>query len=216
MAHISIKQLMQLSADIYAVPNDRLYDLDDFFYYHQKWLLRYIDSRKKGQEEKMMKNLLASVAWYSAIVNRFHVDLEAVIRKRYPYKCPFCLELPCDCDKFANKKSKKTGRPTSRMPKTLTEWQEMVEKIYPSSELLFKNLEILQRQDSLHQYFRLFRRQSGKRHIKDIDIASADYFVELIKIFNFLKKDLSREYQKMFKDGCYVCHRTPCECFYLE
>ncbi len=216
MTNYTIKQLMQLAADIYAIPNDQLYDLDDLFYYHQKWLLRYIDSRKKEREEKMMKDLLASVAWFSAVANRFHIDLEKILPKRYPYKCPFCLELPCSCEKFIVKKSKKTGRPTSRMPRNLFEWQKLIEKIYPSENLLFKNLEILSHQDRLHQSFRLFRRQSGKRHIKDIENAVADYFVELLKIFNFLKKDLGVEYFRIFKNGCYVCGKKPCECFYVE
>lgn len=210
------KQLFQLTADIYSQPNDQLYDLDDLFYYHQKWLLRYIDSRKKGRKESVLKNLLISVAWFSSIVNRFHLDIEKNIRKRYPYKCPFCLEIPCNCEKFTERKAQKTGRPTSRMPNSLSDWQMVIRKIYPTDQLLFKNLEIIRSQDNLHQYFRLFRRQSGKRHIRDLENATTDYFVELLKIFNFFEKDLGAEYFKMFSHGCYVCYKTPCECYYIE
>jgi hypothetical protein len=213
----TIGKLFELSAEIYSQPNDQLYDLDDLFYYHQKWLLRYIDSRKKNRKDSILKNLLVSVAWFSSIVNRFHIDLEMIIRKRYPYKCPFCLELPCNCQKFlVEKKTLKTGRPTSRMPKNLSEWQKLISKIYPTGQLLFKNLEIIRIQDDLHQHIRLYRRQSGKRHLREIENAAADYFVELLKIFNFLEKDLGKEYFLVFKNGCYVCGEKPCVCFYVE
>lgn len=213
---VSIKKLLDITFQIYGLQDDRLYDLEDLFYYHQKWLLRYTDEKKHHRDEKATENFIVSVAWYFAIVNRFKIDLQAVLSKRYSYKCPYCLEIPCDCQKSQKKKAMKTGRPVSGKPKNLLGWQKVIEKIYPKELLEFKNLEILRGQDIFHQTFRKFRHASGKRSLHEIEIASTDYFVELLKVANNLEIDLADKYQVAFKDGCFECHKSPCECFYTE
>lgn len=212
----TINDLLQLTAKIYGVSDDRLYDLADLFYYHQKWLLRYIDDKKNDRKTEAIEKLLVSLAWYFAIIERFQIDLQKLLEKRYSFKCPFCLEIPCNCQKLTTKKSQKTGRPVSGSPSDLVGWQKVVEKIYPKESVEFRNLEILRQKDILHQTFRRFRQSSGKRSLHEIEIASVDYFVELLKIANNLQIDLAEEYYSLLKNGCFVCYKTPCECFYTE
>lgn len=213
---MNIKQLSEIVYRIYGVQDDRLYDLPDLFYYHQKWLLRHIDDKKNGRREKSIENLLISLAWYLAIISRFQIDLQSLLLKRYSFKCPYCLEIPCCCDRNVKKRAKKTGRPVSVKTDEIFGWQEVIAKIYPQGSIEFKNLEILREQDIFHQAFRKFRQSSGKRSLREIEIASVDYFVELLKIANNLEIDLASECEKLFKNGCFVCHKTPCECFYSE
>lgn len=214
--NLTISDLLKKTQDIYQVPDDRLYDLEDLFYYHQKWLLRYTGDKKHRKFKNATKNLLVSLAWYFAFINRFKIDLENALSKRYSYKCPYCLEIPCYCDKKEIKTAKKTGRPVSGIPDTVLGWQKMIEKIYPTNQNEFKNLEILRNQDSFHQSFREFRRASGKRSLHEIEMKSADYFVEFFKAANDLKIDLAYEFVKLFKKGCFVCFKTPCQCKYFE
>lgn len=213
---MTIKQLFTIIHNIYGVQDDRLHDLGDLFYYHQKWLLRYIDQKKNGQKEKSIENLLISLAWYAAIVDRFQINLQSLLSKRYSFKCPYCLEIPCCCEKNVKKRAKKTGRPVSTRTNEVLGWQQVIAKIYPQNSAEFKNLEVLREQDVFHQSFRNFRRSSGKRNLREIEVASADYFVELLKIANNLEIDLASECKKLFKNGCFVCHKTPCECYYSE
>ncbi|MCX6810443.1 MAG: hypothetical protein NTY30_01745 [Candidatus Berkelbacteria bacterium] len=212
----TIDDLLQLTTKIYGIGDDRLYDLTDLFYYQQKWLLRYIDDKKHGRRDSASGKLMVSLAWYFAIISRFRIDLQKLLEKRYSYKCPFCLEIPCDCQKSVRKKSQKTGRPVSGNPTSLAGWQKVIGKIYPAELIEFRNLEILRQQDVFHQTFRRFRQSSGKRNLHEIEIASADYFVELLKIANNLQIDIASEYFQFFSAGCFVCHSTPCECFYSE
>lgn len=214
--NLTISDLLKNNQAIYQVPDDRLYDLEDLFYYHQKWLLRYTDDKKHERIIKATKNLIVSMAWYFAIINRFKIDLQNVLIKRYSYKCPFCLEIPCFCEKDRIKTAKKTGRPVSGIPKDVMGWQKMIEKIYPADQIEFKNLEILRSQDTFHQTFRKFRRTSGKRNLHEVEVQSADYFIEFLKVANELKIDLACEFAELFSNGCFVCHKTPCECFYIE
>lgn len=212
----TIGDLIKKNEAIYGLQDDRLYDLPDLFYYHQKWLLRYIDDKKHGWGAKSIEKLMVSLAWYFAIVSRFEIDLQAMLAKRYSWKCPFCLEIPCNCQKDEGRQAQKTGRPVSGNPKNLTGWQKVIGKIYPKESIEFKNLEILRGQDVFHQSFRKFRQASGKRNLHEIEIASTDYFVELIKVANNLEIDLAKEFTKLFRRGCFVCQKTPCECFYNE
>ena len=210
-----ISDLIKISDQIYGVQDDRLYDLADLFYYHQKWLLRHIDDKKHGRKSAAIKQLMISMAWFFAIVRRFKIDLQTLLKKRYSYKCPFCLEIPCDCQTSEKKKSKKTGRPVSGNPNALAGWQQVVGKIYPEKEE-FSSLEILRRQDVFHQQVRLFRQASGKRKFHLVEVASVDYFVELLKISNTLGINMADEFVKIFESGCFVCQSTPCVCFYTE
>lgn len=214
--NLTISDLLKNNQAIYQVPDDRLYDLEDLFYYHQKWLLRYTDDKKHQRIEKAIKNLIVSTAWYLGIVDRFRVNLQNILAKRYSYKCPYCLEIPCNCQKEKNRATKKTGRPVSGIPKDVIGWQKMIEKVYPAEQIEFKNLEILRSQDVFHQAFRNFRRASGKRNLHDIGIKSADYFVEFLKVANNLKIDFALEYFRLFNEGCFACHKAPCKCKYFE
>lgn len=214
---MTLQEMIEINCAIYGIPDDRMYDLDDIFYYHQKWLLRYVDDKKHSRTDSAWKNFLITTAWFLAIINRVHLDLEQILYKRYSWKCPFCLELPCQCDTDKKgRKSRKTGRPAGIKPATITAWQVLIEKIYPASSLGFKNLAILQSQDQFHQTFRNFRRESSHRSLRQIEIASADYFVEILKIANQFKFDLGNNYKELFSDGCFVCHKSPCGCFYQE
>jgi len=120
--------------------------------------------------------------------------------------------MPCIC--HAKGKNQKTGRPASRKPKSLAEWQVVTAKIYPDKEDL--DFDLLLKQDQLHQLFRHFRKSMGKTLMKDIEASCADYFISLLRIFNSLDLDAGEVFTNFYTDGCYVCHQTPCQCFYNE
>jgi len=211
----TLNDLLKLVDDIYTIPDNRLYDLDDMFYYHLKWLLRFTEARKKGRKEKLREDLIIAVAWYLSIVNRFSIDLEKNLISRYSFKCPFCLDIPCSCEETEHRTAGKTGRPVSGKPKNVYDWQRMIAKIYPN-EYEFKSLEILRHQDIFYQTFRKFRQSSAQRNFHQIEIASADYFVELLKLCSSMNFSLEKDFFDLFAEGCFICHKTPCQCFYSE
>ena len=126
----NISDCQQLILDIYGIPDDRLYEVEDLLYYGQKFSLKYFRMLKIKNIDIASENLIISLAWFLALMNRFHIDLEKVSWKRYSFKCPFCLEIPCICLKKEDIKAQKTGRPSSRKPKDISKWQEMLGKIY--------------------------------------------------------------------------------------
>lgn len=207
----TLATLMAENRKIYQVPDDRLYTADDLIYHHQKFIFRLRQESKKTAD---ISQLNVATAWFLALVNRFHIDLEKAAYKRYPYKCPFCLDIPCTCRQTSA--AQKTGRPVSRRPQTVSDWQAMIGKIYQDDEypqILDKFFESF---NQLNFIFRLFLRKKKKSQFVQLERSCVDHFMIILRIYNTLEADLTKHFQAMFNRGCYVCHRTPCVCNYFE
>ena len=214
--NLTISDLLKNNQAIYQVPDDRLYTIEDLLYNHQKFVSLFIEGKDRDKTKSALINLMVALAWYLALANRYHIDLESLLWKRYSYKCPFCLEIPCICDEKEVSKAQKTGRPSSRMPENITEWQKMVEKIYPVEKSDDFILKVHTHIDRLNSAFRLFMREKKKKQFHSIENEIVDYCVTLVRIFNYYHFDIEKEYIKMFSNGCYVCQQIPCQCNYYE
>lgn len=211
----TIIQLLEQNRKIYGIPDDRLYSIEDLLYGLQKFLFRYLEENEKHNKKETIKNLNIALAWFLSLVNRYHLDLEQDLWTRYSYKCPFCLDIPCNCQKIKLSQAKKTGRPASRKPQKLKEWQKMLAKIYSDQNIEEINIKCLRSYEELNYTFRHFLHKKEKKYLQEIKIRTVDFFVLIIRLYNFLQKDLALQFQTMFHQGCYVCHKTPCECLFF-
>lgn len=214
--NLTISDLLKNNQAIYQVSDDRLYTIEDLLYNHQKFVSLFIEDKEQKKIKSTPFDLMVALAWYLALVNRYHIDLEGLLWKRYSYKCPFCLEIPCMCDEKQVSRAQKTGRPSSRMPENITEWQRMIEKIYPLKKTDDSISKVHAHLDRLNSAFRLFMREKKKKQFRSIENEIVDYFVTLVQIFNYYHSDIEKEYINMFSNGCYVCQQIPCECNYYE
>ena len=208
----SIHEMLLQNRAIYQIPDDRLYSVDDLLYNHQVFVNNFL---KANSKKNKIENLSVSLAWYLAIVNRYHIDIEKELWIRYAYKCPYCLDIPCSCIKEGNK-SQKTGRPPKARPKDIEKWQIMIKKIFPNDngkELEIKLEKIL---EEINQLIRTYLREKKNKQFDRIKSLFSDYFVQIIRIFNHDKRSIKKEYGEMLKNGCYVCHKIPCECNYFK
>ena len=126
------------------------------------------------------------------------------------------MGIPCDCENIKDRKTQKTGRPASAKPKTLAEWQKMIKKIYPVDSHREILNELFFEQENIHFYYRKFKKELGKSHFREVELGLIDYFVLLIRAYNSAGLDIGSEISKLFASGCWVCKKTPCECFYSE
>ena len=92
----------------------------------------------------------------------------------------------------------------------------MFKKIYPNDSLEKLLTEFYNNLEKLNHYLRLFLREKKKSQFAQIEKISIDHFVYLLRIYNLNNFDLEKEFTKLFKNGCYVCHKIPCECNYYE
>lgn len=211
---LSLADLQKTILDIYGIPDDQLYTVEDLLYYGQKFALITIKKHEIKDTKKMMENFIISLAWFLALSNRYHFDLESITWKRYSFKCPFCMEIPCICEDKEEQKAMKTGRPSSRRPERIQAWQEMVKKIYPDEDTPELLMIFLRKTDDLSYSFRLFLKEKQIKYFKEIEIKSADYFILFLRIFNSMDADLEKKFYPFFKKGCHVCCKTPCICNY--
>lgn len=211
---LSLSDLQKTILDIYGIPDDQLYTVEDLLYYGQKFALIGIKKHEIKNTKEMIENFVISLAWFLALSNRYHFDLESITWKRYSYKCPFCMEIPCVCEDKEGQKAMKTGRPSSRRPERIRAWQGMVEKIYPDEDTPELLMIFLRKTDDLSHSFRLFLKEKQIKHFKEIEIKSADYFILFLRIFNSMNSNLEKKFYSLFKKGCYVCFKTPCICNY--
>ncbi len=214
MREFTIQVSQDTILDIYGIPDDRLYNVEDILFYGKKFLLEYLKSFQDQDEKTIYKNLVISLAWFLALTNRYHLDLEKMTWKRYSYKCPFCGSIPCICRAEEGIKTVKTGRPGSMKPKNLGKWQEMISKIYPNEITGDLNLLLIRRNDNLHYFYRKFLREKEKKYFNEIEKGTSDFFVIFLRVYNSLARDLADDFLWLFQDGCYICHKTPCECNY--
>lgn len=214
MKVLSLRDSQKVILDIYGIPDDQLYEVEDFLYYGKKFLLEYSKFYQEKNIDFAKENLTISLAWFLALMNRYHLDIEEITWRRYSYKCPFCASLPCFCEKKEGIPSKKTGRPASHKPATLSQWQKMIAKIYREESPKELNLLLMRRMDDLHYSLRKFLREKEKKYFKQIELNSADYFVIFLRVFNSINGDLGEEFKELFENGCHVCHKIPCECNY--
>ena len=205
----SLKGLLKNNSDIYQSPDDIFYSPDDLLYNHQKFLKQYFTSSQKS-------DLLVSLAWLFALINRFHMPMEDLLWRRYAYKCPHCLDIPCICDNLDERPTKKTGRPPVGKPETVDQWQQIIQKIYPNIKKEEMSKKALSSLENIQSSLRTFIREKRKTQHRELESKITDYLVTMIGLYNITKLNIFAEYQAMFSHGCYVCHKTPCECNFFE
>ncbi len=213
---MTITELLSKISNVYSIPDDRLYSVDDMLYNLQRFVLLWLNDNPKKGSKNQIENLNIALSWYLAIINRYHIDLEPLIWRRYSYKCPYCLDIPCVCSQIGAKHTQKTGRPAARMPQDIAEWQQMVEKIYPTKLPIDFKQEMIVKTQELIDCYRLFFREKRNVHFRNIESKSAEYFVFFVRIYNWYDADITNNFLSMYQNGCYVCHKLPCECNYYE
>jgi len=213
---MTFDDLIKINRKVYGVGDDRLYCVDDLLYYNQKYILRFIDNLENDKTEQAKVDLIAALFWYIALIFRYHIDIESELWKHYSYKCPRCMDIPCSCQRIDIDERQKTGRPPSRKPGSLSEWQAMICKIYPNDTLSDLENKLIKYLDKLSFCFRNYIKKPNEKNLKELEYRAIDYLVLIFEAMNLIRIDLDKEITTMFKRGCYICHKIPCICNYSE
>lgn len=214
----SVTDYANLVREVYSIPNDRYYTLWDMLINIERFTMRGIKGVRKGNIDKTKKNLLIALSWYMSLMNRLHIDVESIVWNRFPYLCSYCGNQPCTC-KVEKIISRRNVVPNSSpRPKTIGEYQEMFNKIYPpegrtqTDAAIHLAEEIGELSETFHVYM-------GNRDAKELDniyIESADYFSCVMGIFNSLNINCADELSQMFSNNCHICHNSPCTCNFVS
>ncbi len=65
------------------------------------WLVEEVgelaEAVRRGDEESIREELADVIAWAFSLANVVGVDVEELLREKYPGKCPKCGQKPCQC-----------------------------------------------------------------------------------------------------------------------
>ncbi|HLD04213.1 MAG TPA: hypothetical protein VJG90_00685 [Candidatus Nanoarchaeia archaeon] len=212
----SIQQIQAFAREVYALPNDRCYELEDLLGNVQRFAMRGLKGIRQGDIEKTKKNLIVSFSWFMSIMNRLHMDVEEAVWQRFPYACSYCANCPCECK--AEQPAARETPPVSetRRPHTLAEFQRMFNEVYPSGSRLLAMVAV-HLAEEIGEFSEALLAWKGTHTERDFDkvfVEGADYFSCILTLFNTLKISMAQELAKMFHNNCHICHNLPCSCSY--
>jgi NTP pyrophosphatase (non-canonical NTP hydrolase) len=191
----------------------------------------------KGKQNGLAANLPDVFSWYSSLIikARMSVSLEKALWKKFPYICPYCLHSPCQCAR--GKKSlednsqeieKKAKDNEDRKPKTLSEWQDMFDAIYPRDPQSYDQIKnfshLIEELGETSEAYRV-------RYFvpSAIENELSDVFTWIIGMANLLRANardgnvlgysdynLQSEVYKKYCGKCPNCKKVPCICISKE
>jgi len=210
----SLGDLQEFIKEVYSLPDDRLYSLEDLLNQVQRFAMRSLKGIRKGDTEKIKKKLLISIMWTLAISNRLHIDLEEEVWIRFPMLCSYCGNKPCICKKAKVDKRQKVKVNDSSKPKSLSGFQHMFDAIYPRDGRTIVDAgihlaeEVGEVSEAVHNYIG----QHLQKQFEEVKLEIADLISCACGIANSLNIDLGAEFAKILHDNCHVCHTLPCSC----
>lgn len=214
----SLRDLQQFTNDIYGLPDDRHYSLEDLLTHTQRFAMRALKGIRKENPEKTKVNLIISILWALAIANRLHIDIEEEVWMRFPMLCSYCGKKPCVCKKIKTPNRLKVKINAALRPKTLFAFQTMFNEIYPDKGRTIVDggihfaEEVGEISEAIHNYIG----QHLQKQFEEVKLEMADFISCAFGIANSLGIDLGKEFADMFSDNCHVCHSLPCSCTFTE
>jgi len=210
----SLVQFQQLIDEIYGLPDDRLFSVDDLLSNQVRFTMRALKGIRKGNSKKLEENLIIAFAWLVAIANRLHINLEKALWDRFPLLCSYCDHSPCICKKEKIIKRVKITRGSSKKPATLEDFQKMFDNIYPAKRrtLADAGVHLAEETGEVSEAVHIFQGKHQQGQFKVIETEVADWISCMFGVANSAKINISKALAKKFRNNCHVCHHSPCTC----
>ena len=211
---ITLKEYQNFVKEVYGLSNDRYFSNWDMITNMERFMMRGMKGIRKGDKEKTRVNLLIAFSWFMSIMNQLHIDLEDEVWKRFPYLCSYCASCPCVCKEKKIETRQKVSIDESKRPKTLEDFQKMLEKIYPSESRTLEHAGVHMAEEAgeFSESIMFFRGGHNDEDFKNIKLEAADLFTHFLGVFSSLNMSIAKELSSVFSDNCHVCHNAPCTC----
>jgi len=213
-ANTTIQEYQNFVQEVYGLPNDRHFSTDDMLTNIERFVMRAIKGIRKKDPEKTKINLLVAESWFTSLMNQFHINIEDVVWNRFPYVCSYCAACPCQCKEKKVQIRHKVTPDEEKRPKTLAEFQEMFQSIYPSSKRTIEDAGI-HLAEEMGELSEAILRYKGLRQDKDfhtITQEAGDFFSCVIGVCNSWDIQIAQELSNIFSHNCHACKKAPCEC----
>lgn len=216
--NITIKEYQSFIKEVYGLPNDRYFSTQDMATNMERFAMRGLKGIRQGNEEKTKINLLISLSWFMSLMNQLHIDLEKEAWERFPYLCSYCATCPCTCKEKGIKERQKVPIDESKRPKTLKDFQEMFDEIYPakSRTLEHAGVHLAEEVGELGEAIMTYRGGHQDEDFEQVALEAADLFSCFITVFNSSGMDMAQELSSLFANNCHACKNAPCTCSFMD
>lgn len=214
----TIKEYQNFAKEVYGLPNDRYFSLWDMITNVERFIMRGLKGIRKKDREKTKVNLLIAFSWFTSMMNQLHIDIEAEAWKRFPYLCSYCASCPCSCEERKIKKRGRVPIDKNKRPKTLEEFQNMLNKIYPTEKRTIEQagVHLAEELGEFSEAVLAYRGGHEDKDFNSIELEAADLFSCIMGVFNSLGMSVAKELSIMFFNNCHVCKNAPCTCSFKE
>ena len=184
----------------------------------QRFAMRGLKGIRKNNVDKIRINLFVAQSWFMSLMNQLHIQLEEEIWKRFPYCCSYCGSCPCSCAETHPEKRQKIMPDENKRPKTFSEFQIMLYKIYPAEKRTLEHagVHLAEELGEFSEAILGYRGQHNDSDFEKIKVEAADLFSCFMGVFNSIETNVTEELSLMFSENCHVCKKSPCECNFLE
>jgi len=210
----TINEYQKFVQEVYGLPNDRFFSSWDMLTNVERFITKGLKGIRKEDKEKTKVNLLISFSWLTSMMNQFHIDLENEVWKRFPYLCSYCASCPCSCKKNKVEKRQKVFIEENKRPKTLEDFQNMFNKIYPSETRTLEHagIHLAEEIGEFAEAILAYRGGHKEEDFNNIPLEAADLSSCFMGVFNSIRENMAKELSIMFSNNCHMCKNTPCIC----
>lgn len=214
----TIKEFQQFVQDVYGLSNDRYFSIQDMLSNVERFMTRGLKGIRKGDAERTKFNLMISLSWFMSMLNQLHIDIEEEVWKRFPYMCSYCASCPCVCKAQKIQTRQQVIIDNSKRPKTLEDFQNMFNNIYPVSTrtLDHAGVHLIEEMGEVSEAILTYRGNHNDEDFKKLILECADLISCIMGVFNSLNINLAKELSIVFAQDCHVCKKAPCVCNFVD
>lgn len=214
--NVSIRGYQDFIEAVYGEQNAWHFSRRDLLTNTQRFLMRSMKGVRKDDIDAVVKNLIVSTGFFVSLMTRLRIDIDAVTWRRFPYMCSYCASAPCACKAKKVKKRLKVTVDEKKRPKTLHDFQQMFEHIYPAEKRTLEHaaIHLAEELGEVSEVFLSFKGTHAHRDYDNFILESADMFSCYFGVCNSLGIDFANELATYYPNGCHKCKKAPCECTY--
>ena len=215
--NIGIREFQSFISQVYGLPNDRHFELAEMHGNIQRFAMRGLKGIRKGDPDRIKKNMVISFSWFISTMNRLHIDIEDEVWTRFPHLCSYCGSCPCRCKSQRVAERQQVVIDATRRPASLAEYQSMFAQIYPASgrTLEHAGVHLSEEVGELTEAILAYRGERTSEDFDNLMLEAADYFSCVMGVFNSMTVDFAHELATFYPENCHACHRAPCVCSYV-
>jgi len=223
----SIRDTQEYIREMY--PNVNL--SEDYVYAYVSRSVSYL-CKNLSQKLPSTTSFIETIVWLISLANKFGVDYQEAMLRRYPGVCHYCLSHPCQC--YKTNKAPANPMPLHKIAEKLDfrfkataslgevsfDWMALnIDEIYRNNEVLWNASgpwhHLVKMQEEIGEIHEAYTGYlSGRKKIAALSNEFADAMGWVLGAWQITHRDVSLmdTIKDYYIEGCPVCSKVKCSC----